>query len=381
MREMDLGNSVGVVMHGKQAKEAELAIDKDKLPAFQWLVDKTGLDLREITGAYKQVSDYSKLDTWTAYKQIVRRDKDGKRRVCYKPNKPLLGLVQKKFNCRIFSQFQRHPCNFGFLGGTIELAITPHLKSEVLLSMDIKNAFHSTRKVKVIESLRKCSLMEIPYNDRISGTIELLRKGIEVPDVDVKDFAVYSRLPLGAPEIIAQICTFPVGPNGSLVIPQGASSSPKLFDEVMRPVDEQLIELMERVKGKYTRYADNIFCSGDSFTLRAIKESIKNIVGCASRGNSYKGCYKLHKIKFRNLSKPEYTARMLGLNIIDGTIVNTPKTKKKFRAVMFYLLRTLEQGGDPTNLLNVFNGLKGWIRVDTLTPSIRKQYEQLLKIL
>ena len=383
MGEIDVkaGIGVGVFMHGEQAEKAGLAIDKDKAKAIQWLADKTGLDFYKIANAYKLVSNYSKLDTWLAYRPIVRRDKDGKRRVCYKPNDPLLYLVQKKFNRRIFSQFPKHINNIGFSGGKIEQAIIPHLGSETLLSMDIKNAFHNTRKAEVIESLKKCSLMEIPYNERISGTIELLRKGIEIPGVDVKDFAVYSRLPQGVPEIIAQICTFPVRPNSSLVIPQGVSSSPKLFDEVMRPVDEQLSEFMERVKGKYTRYADNIFCSGDSFTLRTVKEDIKNIVGCAGRRNSYKGYYKLHKIKFRDLSKPEYTAKMLGLNIIDGRIVNTPKTKKKFRAVMFYLRRTLKQENDPTHLLNVLNGLKGSIRFDTLTPSIKREYEELLKIL
>ena len=346
MGEIDLRNAgVGVVMHGEQAEKADLAIGEDKAKAIQWLADKTGLDFPMIANAFKLVSNYSKLDAWLAYKRVVLRDKDGKRRVCYKPNDLLLDLVQKKFNHRIFSEFPRHPNNIGFSGGKIEDAIIPHLGSEMLLSMDIKKAFHNTKKPEVIESLKR------------------------------------SKLPQGVPEIIAQICTFPVGPNGSLVLPQGASSSPRLFDEVMRPVDEQLAELEERTKIKSIRYADNIFSSGDSFILRAKKQDIINIVSRAGRGNSYKGYFKLHKIKFRDLSKPEYAVKMLGLNIIDGKIVNTPKTKEKFRAVIFYLRQTLINGGDPTHLLNVLDGLKGWIRFDTLTPSIKREYEKLLKIL
>ena len=347
MGEIDLKYDVGVgvVMHGEQAEKAGLAIDKDKARAFQWLADKIGLDFYKIANAYKLVSNYSKLDAWLAYRLIVRRDKDGKKRACYKPDNPLLDLVQKKFNRYIFSEFPRHPNNIGFSGGKIEDAIIPHLGSEMLLSMDIKNAFHSTRKTVVLESLKR------------------------------------SKLPQGVPEVIAQICTFPVRPNSSLVIPQGASSSPKLFDQVMRPVDKELTELAERTKIKYTRYADNLFFSGDFDTLRLIKESIISIVSRAGRGSDYKGCYKLHKIKFRKLSKPDCAAKMLGLNIIDGKIVNTPKTKKKFRAVMFYLRQTLANGEDPSHLLNVLNGLKGWIRFNTLTPSIKREYEKLLKIL
>ncbi len=344
MGEIDLRN-VGVFMHGEQAEKTGLAIGEGKAKAIHWLAYKTRLDFYKIANAYKLVSNYSKLDAWLAYRPIVRRDKDGKKRICYKPNDTLLDLVQKKFNRRIFSQLPKHKNNIGFSGGKIEDAIIPHLGSEMMLSMDIKKAFHNTKKPEVIESLKR------------------------------------SRLPQGVPEIIAQICTFPVRPNSSLVIPQGASSSPKLFDEVMRPVDEQLSELMERVKGKYTRYADNIFCSGDSFILRAKKQDIINIVSRAGRGSSYQGYFKLHKIKFRDLSKLEYAAKMLGLNIIDGKIVNTPKTKKKFRAVIFYLKQTLVNGEDPTHLLNVLNGLKGWIRFDTLTPSIEKEYQKLLKIL
>ena len=347
MGEIDMKTGIGVgdFMHGEQAERAGLAIDKDKAKAFQWLARETKLEFWQIAGAYKLVSDYSRLDAWLAYKRIKLRDKDGKIRVCYKPDNLLLDLVQKKFNRYIFSQFPRHPNNIGFSGGKIEDAIIPHLGSEMLLSMDIKNAFHSTRKTVVLESLKR------------------------------------SKLPQGVPEVIAQICTFPVRPNSSLVIPQGASSSPKLFDQVMQPVDKELTELAERTKIKYTKYADNLFFSGDFDTLRLIKESIISIVSRAGRGSDYKGYYKLHKIKFRDLSNPEYAAKILGLNIIDGEIVNTPKTKKKFRAVIFYLRQTLANGEDPSHFLNVLNGLKGWIRFDTLTPSIKREYEKLLKIL
>jgi len=383
MGEIDLRN-IGVedFMHREKAEKADLAIDKDKVKAFQWLADKIGLDFYMIAHAYKLVFNCFKLDAWLAYKRVVLHDRDGKRRVCYRPNDPLLALVQDRFNHRIFLEFPRHQNNIGFSGGKIEDAIIPHLGSEMMLSMDIRQAFHNTKKSEVIESLKKCSLMEIPYNERISGTIELLRKGIKVPGIDVKDFAVYSKLPQGVPETIAQICTFPVGPNGELVIPQGAPSSPKLFDEVMRPVDEQLSELMERIKGKCTRYADNIFCSGDSFTLRAVKQNIINIVSCAGRGNDYQGYYKLHKIKTRDLSQ---VCKMLGLNIIDGKIHNTRKCKRLFRLVIHrtkWLLQSEKTDEeDLKHWLGVLNGLKGWIRFDTLTPSIRREYEELLKIL
>ena len=383
MEETNLRNvGVGVFMHGEQAEEAGLSIDKKNLPAFQWLANKTGLEFWKIFSVHKQLSDYSRLSAWSTYTKIVQHDKDGKRRICWNPNNnPLVKMVQKKISA-LLSEIPKHQNNIGFSGGKIEDAIIPHLGSEMMLSMDIRQAFHNTKKSEVIESLKKCSLMEIPYNERISGTIELLRKGIKVPGIDVKDFAVYSKLPQGVPETIAQICTFPVGPNGELVIPQGAPSSPKLFDEVMRPVDEQLSELMERIKGKCTRYADNIFCSGDSFTLRAVKQNIINIVSCAGRGNDYQGYYKLHKIKTRDLSQ---VCKMLGLNIIDGKIHNTRKCKRLFRLVIHrtkWLLQSEKTDEeDLKHWLGVLNGLKGWIRFDTLTPSIRREYEELLKIL
>lgn len=327
--------NVSILMHGEEAKEAGLAMDKDKVEAFQWLAEATKLGFGTISGIYK-FFDYSRLETYSLYEKRIDYKK-GKRRVCWEPL-PLLKLVQARIN-DILSAALKHPCNFGFSGGRIEEAILPHLNSEALLSMDITAAFHHTKKAEVLESLER------------------------------------SSLPAGVPEIIAQICTFPVGPNCELVIPQGAPSSPRLFDLVMRPVDEELNEVAKRTGLKYTRYADNPFISGDLETLRLVKRSIIKI---ASRG----GWYKLHKIKIRELPvKPGQAVRVLGLNIIykNGRreICNTREFTRRLRAVTFYSKKSLENGEDPEftkHILNVLNGLMGWARKETLAPSIREQF-------
>ena len=375
------GINVAAFMDEKRAKKAGIfPIDKELLESIYYLSKKTGLNFQEIYQVFKRTADYSLLETYSNYKKI-RHFKRGESRTTWEPN-PLLKLVQKRINDNILSKYQRHPCNFGFSGGKIELAIKPHLNSRFIFSCDIRHAFTNTKASEVLASLRIYSFLENPWKclDCDSNVKDFLKKGKRIAGIDN---GIRVILPKGVPDIITQICTFPVGENCELVIPQGAPTSPILFDLVMRPVDEQLSHLVTLAGGVYTRYADNIFCSMENeIILKNLEEDILSIVRCAGRGPAFKKYYGVHKIRTRDFSKQ--ACRMLGLNVISKEIYNTRTYKRRLRAIIFYLKKALENNDDIDHiihLVNVLHGMMGFVQRENLTPSIEREYQEVLKLM
>ena len=68
----------------------------------------------------------------------------------------------------------------------------------------------------------------------------------------------------GAVMLIADICSY----NGGL--PTGAPTSPYIGNIVLDSADRSISKACRRYGITYTRYADNITCSGDGNTIRII---------------------------------------------------------------------------------------------------------------
>ena len=307
----------------------ELKEGHERAKALMWIAEKTGLDYQLIDRAYKLVIYYSTLSPWSSYRKIVIPKRDGKgRRICWEPIEPLKS-VQKGIN-RLLSKIPRHPNSFGLSGGGVKEAIEVHLGSKALFQIDIKDAFHQITRERIIKSLSSFSL----FHDRVWVV-----------------------------KIIAQLCTFPAIPgNGTPVLPQGAPSSPRLFDIAMRSVDERLNALSTERRIRYSRYADNLLFSGAPSALKKARGRIIREIGMET-----------HYGHIQDLSRP---TRVLGLNIIGDSIHNTRQHKRLFRAVIHFTLEELKHGDDRERLLHlisVYNGLKGWIQEETLTPSILRE--------
>ena len=331
-------DNVEVVMHGAKAKEINADRNREIESAVQWIIDRTtGIDFQLLIRVVQKYFDYASLIPYTFYDKRQIYDKTGKKRIVWEPIPPLKA-IQKIINEDILSKFiDRHPNSFGFAKGTITQAIEPHLNSAWLLTTDIVKAFPNTTKSNVLDKL-----MPLGFPKKV-------------------------------PEVIVKLCTFPVGINNNFVAPQGAPTSPLLFESVMREIDEELAKRTKNVGIKYTRFADNFFFSGnDKRKLELMKNTFIGIINHSG--------YQVHKIRIRNLSFP---CKILGLNIINEKIYNTRDFKRRIRAVMFYTRKLFELGeeDEAEHKLRVFHGLMGWVQTETISESLAKQILQFREFL
>ncbi len=241
--------------------------------------------------------------------------------------------------------------------GTIDGALTSHLKAKTIMTLDIKDAFPNTDRGKVLRALNKMPINRIPG---IGG----------MTDYDMA-------------KIITDIATFSVMVNFSgssnmfmpkytenIALPQGASTSPRMFDFVFKSIDEKLAHLAENVGGRFTRYADNIFFS---MPTEEFPEKIQRAI---TRIIKRKG-YVSHKVKVRNA---EDMIRALGLNIIKGKFYNTRKFKRNLRLTLYRLewLKTNDQS--VRRAKRVLEGQKSWAKIETLPPKLRRKLTDIKSI-
>lgn len=279
------------------------------------------------------------------YKVFTKPKAGGGRRYIYAPVAPLKE-VQQGINRFILSRISPHPQAFGFSGspnfgeGTIEGALTPHLASKTIMTLDIMDAFPNTDSEKVRHALNNLPIFQIPGTE---GNAD-------------EDLA----------KIIIDIVTFPVWVKNSdsPALPQGAPTSPRLFDLVFRSIDEKLDHLAQNVGGKYTRYADNIFFS---MLTEEFPEKIQRAI---TRIIKRKG-YSSHKIQTRKIGNT--AIRALGLNMIDGKLHNTRSFKRNLRLTVHYFEYLKTNDLRTRNAKRILNGQKSWARIETLPPKLRRK--------
>lgn len=265
----------------------ENIVKRWEVPALYWLSDETRLGAEIFGGVLILLRTGKKL-----YSRITIPKPNGDNRNILIP-RPVLCRVQTALNRRILSEIPAHPKAFGFSGGSITDAIYPHLRSKVLLSFDIKNAFLQIGYVSVLRSL-----LEGRKQTRIGRTLE------------------YGRFSKGAANIICEISFW------DSHLPQGAPTSPRLFDQALKVIDGRLFRLAKKVDGVFTRYADNIFFSllHKIYIPPKVERSVLRVVGKR---------YWWHKRSVRRLNRG--AVRMLGLNIIDGKITVPRDYKRNLR--------------------------------------------------
>lgn len=259
--------------------------------------------------------------------RIVQRN--GKKRKLYVPNDDLK-YVQKRINHSILTWFPKHENVFGFSGGSIVDAINPHLENKMVWTCDIKNAFPSMFKERIANALK-------PHFSK----------------------SAYRLLVI-----------LTLTPSGTL--PQGAPTSPKIFDLCMARLDREFAQLTENKKGKYSRYADNIFFSAPGHCLQEIEKEVIDHFHMAE--------LTFHKIRVKDLKSPR-GARMLGLNVIQQEIHNTRRFKKAVRLSIYHINKLLELGKtDTPDFEKAWQKLRGqmnFARIDTLPPKLLEDYQSL----
>jgi RNA-directed DNA polymerase len=114
------------------------------------------------------------------------------------------------------------------------------------------------------------------------------------------------------------------------VLPQGAPSSPKLANLILRRLDHRLSKLCEKRKINYSRYADDLTFSGNSIELQIIKKIVYKII------HSENLFVNFSKTKFLKRGSPFFVT---GLSVHNSEVKVIRRKKKEVEHHLFHCLK------------------------------------------
>ena len=198
---------------------------------------------------------------------------------------PELKKLQQRILKRLLARLNIHPAATGFEPGTsIVHNAAQHTDQAVVVCMDVSDFFPQTSESRITA-----------YFQRIGWNRE-------------------------AAELLTRLTTWEGG------LPQGAPTSPRLSNLVNHVLDARIQRFVERRKGTYTRYADDICISYPRDYPKRIRGTVQMI------GRHLKGVgYELNGKKTRILRQHQQQ-KVTGLVVNDR--VNVPRhIRRKLRAV------------------------------------------------
>lgn len=217
------------------------------------------------------------------YREVHIPKRGGGTRLLEIPDSRTL-LMQRRILHRVLNGISSHAAAVGFeQGKSIVDAAAPHVGKRVVIRVDIRRFFESTRSERVNEWLRS----------------------------------------IGWDQNAAAFLTLMMTHNGHL--PQGAATSPRLSNLVNARLDEGLQSVAIHFNGDYTRYADDItlsfnFRSGRR--VRGILQVVRRILKMAG--------YQMHGRKTRTLRRHQ---RQLVLGLTVNHKVSVPRSiRRRLRA-------------------------------------------------
>lgn len=250
------------------------------------------------------------------YRQFNLKKKTGGTRKISVPSRKL-SYCQYWIKENILNHFNEHDCAHGYAKNkSIMTNARNHLLSKQLLKIDLKDFFPSISHHKV-ENI----FSSLGYPDNVSS-------------------------------MLANLCTM----DGTL--PQGAPTSPIISNIVFFEIDEKIRLLCSSLNLIYSRYADDIFISGDDITDEDIK-NIKSIIECEG--------FTINDKKTRKICTNDKI--ITGLRVSDGKIFLTKKKKNKIKNSIFYVKKIsqigcLDRCEDPYFFERCLSGLYFWQSVE-----------------
>jgi RNA-directed DNA polymerase len=224
-------------------------------------------------------------DLMPTYRQFSIPKRRGGTRQIIAPSDPLKA-IQRRILRRLLNGLPCHPAARGFESGqSIVTNAREHVGQAVIVRMDVKNFFASTRSDRITRYLQA-----IGWNEEASL-------------------------------LLTRLCTHGGG------LPQGAPTSPRLSNLVNFRLDARLAKLGERLGARYTRYADDMTFSFATDDPRAIHVTIrmtKRILGEEE--------YQIHQHEKLVISRRNSRQRVTGLVVNER--VNLPRaTRRWLRAI------------------------------------------------
>ena len=320
-------------------EEPNSLISSRETPAIFWLAKEIKMHPSDLIKSLELLRGEI-----SAYKiAYIPKASGGKRKICI-PNK-LLMTIQRQLNKHALQFFSPAKNVFGFSGGSIIDAITPHLKAKSILCVDIEDAFHSISADYIFNYLIE-GRMAYAYHYRPDKVTEYGHFSWHAAKIMV-DFTIFQKR-----------------------LPQGAPTSPKLFDLTCREFDKRIHHIAKNVGGIYTRYADNIFFS---MSQEEFPKKIKNAVLRAFEKHKFRP----HKIRTRKINQSQ-ALKILGLNLIKNQIHNTRNFKRALRHsihhVNWMLNNNLEETPEFEKAWQKLQGQIAFARIDTLPRKLLETY-------
>ncbi|HSH01185.1 MAG TPA: retron St85 family RNA-directed DNA polymerase [Anaerolineae bacterium] len=218
------------------------------------------------------------------YQTFKIRKKRGGWRTIEAPNDQLKGLQRLVYQ-KLLKELPLHEAATGFVAGkSIVDNARPHVGQEVVINIDLKDFFPTIKAHQVMLFWQAIGWSE------------------------------------PAAHILTNICCY----RGHL--PQGAPTSPALSNAVNRRLDKRLAGLAAKLKGEYTRYADDLTFSFPKFGWRQ-----RNVVPMVKKILQEEG-YAIQKKKKIRIQRPHQRQTVTGLLVNEK--INLPrKTRRKIRAM------------------------------------------------
>jgi RNA-directed DNA polymerase len=230
---------------------------------------------------------------------------------CIQAPNEQLKRVQRRIYRRLLRKLKSHPCAIGFEPGqSIVDNAEPHRGAAVLLKLDVVDFFPSILDTEVWQSFR------------LRG---------------------WSR---DACDLLTRLCTY----NG--VLPQGASTSPKLSNLVNRGLDRALDNIADSFCANYTRYADDLTFSFARDEPHQVTDLLYNVRGVLGRMG-----YEVHHRRKLSVRRPHQRQQVTGLVINGEARPRLPRATRRWLRAVRHRVRTN--------------------RLSTLSPAQRAGWESL----
>ena len=194
----------------------------------------------------------------------IKKKSGGFRRICV-PNQDLL-KVQRYIDRFILGKIKAGPYSYAFeKGQSIVDCAQQHLGCKWLIKIDLRNFFESLSEIQVYRVFR-----EHGYQSLIS--FELARICTKESQSAIKNQSRWWKN--GHKAGIESYHSDKIGH-----LPQGAPTSPKLANLIVKSLDTEIACIAETFGLVYTRYADDLTLSTDSdaFNRKSAKEIIRKI--------------------------------------------------------------------------------------------------------
>lgn len=236
------------------------------------------------------------------YRVYQKKKRSGGFRTIRAPQKALR-KVQKAIKLTLLDDLEVSGIAHAYIAGRgIDSNASPHLQSCSMVEFDLESAYDSVSMHNFI-SLG----VNFPYCKELLGKL-----------------CFDSRLVMLVMEFIDYY-------HNHWLLPQGAVTSPQLFNLFCRPLDEKLIHFASNVGGVVTRYADNIYFSWpDEVLPKKIEHAVERIITrCGFTLNA-------GKTRIQNRANRLGTPlRFPGINVMNGKMYMPRSTQKRLRAMAF----------------------------------------------